>query len=532
MSYLTERLLHTEHEEGCCCGECGCENEHDHEEIVEKSLSESEIEGIISKKYSEKDEKTKEFIRKGLRKFGDRFDYSKTVYIKAQEKVTITCRKHNTDFEQVAHEHYRPVRFNACNPCPDCQAEYKRSKYSKSQEDFIKDAISVHKDKYGYDRVKYVNDHTNVEIYCKKCGKYFWQSPSNHFRGSGCPICGEKLRIKNRTKSFQNFLDKAHEVHGYTYDYSKSEKDYVNRESKIIIICREHGEFVQEASNHLSGNGCPQCGLDRVGDYNRYNAEDVLKSLQEIAGDYLIFPDFTYTTIDSPVDAVCINCGTSFRIRPVTIRQYPDIIHCPVCCWISHRMSQEDFIKRVTEVHEFDGYDYSEAFYCDIDTPVKIYDCLLKEFFWQTPRVHLQGSGNPRRSKSRGAIWTENWLVHNSIEYISEYRLDIFNERGVRIDFRLHYNNVEIFIEYNGGQHYRKIDYFHKTQEEFDHQIQRDKFIENYCNSKGIKLIVVPYILSDYHSLSDFLTKTIIEGIDPHLLINYDSLYVFDDNST
>ena len=68
MSYLTERLLNAQyhnHEEDCCCGEeCCC---HDHEEKE------------IEQQYSEKDEKTKEFIRKGLRKFGDRFDYSKSI---------------------------------------------------------------------------------------------------------------------------------------------------------------------------------------------------------------------------------------------------------------------------------------------------------------------------------------------------------------------------------------------------------------------------------------------------------------------
>jgi len=53
MGYLKDRLIGTIHKEDCCCGECGCEKDHDQEEIVEKSLNESEIEGIISEKYSE-----------------------------------------------------------------------------------------------------------------------------------------------------------------------------------------------------------------------------------------------------------------------------------------------------------------------------------------------------------------------------------------------------------------------------------------------------------------------------------------------
>jgi very-short-patch-repair endonuclease len=55
-------------------------------------LIEEEIEQIIKERYDYKDEKTKTFIRKALRKHGDRYDYSDVVYIKSDEKVEIICR--------------------------------------------------------------------------------------------------------------------------------------------------------------------------------------------------------------------------------------------------------------------------------------------------------------------------------------------------------------------------------------------------------------------------------------------------------
>ena len=39
----------------------------------------------------------------------------------------------------------------------------------------------------------------------------------------------------------QDFIKKAIRVHGNKYDYSKIE--YVKNSIKIIIICKEHGEF-------------------------------------------------------------------------------------------------------------------------------------------------------------------------------------------------------------------------------------------------------------------------------------------------
>lgn len=50
------------------------------------------------------------------------------------------------------------------------------------------------------------------------------------------------------------FLEKAHEVHGDKYDYSKV--NYVNQTEKVCIICLKHGEFWQSPYLHLRGNGC------------------------------------------------------------------------------------------------------------------------------------------------------------------------------------------------------------------------------------------------------------------------------------
>lgn len=63
----------------------------------------------------------------------------------------------------------------------------------KTTEEFIADAIKIHKDKYGYENVVYKNNKTKVEIYCKNCNKYFMQTPNEHLDGCGCPTCGTKM---------------------------------------------------------------------------------------------------------------------------------------------------------------------------------------------------------------------------------------------------------------------------------------------------------------------------------------------------
>jgi hypothetical protein len=50
------------------------------------------------------------------------------------------------------------------------------------------------------------------------------------------------------------FIEKSKLIHDYKYDYSLS--NYLSGNVKVLIICKEHGEFLQRASAHLNGQGC------------------------------------------------------------------------------------------------------------------------------------------------------------------------------------------------------------------------------------------------------------------------------------
>ena len=60
-----------------------------------------------------------------------------------------------------------------------------------------------------------------------------------------------------RKKTLQDFIEGARKVHGDKYDYSKAV--YQGSDTRICVICPEHGEFWPTPNNHLRGSGCPQC---------------------------------------------------------------------------------------------------------------------------------------------------------------------------------------------------------------------------------------------------------------------------------
>ena len=107
-------------------------------------------------------------------------------------------------------------------------------------------------DNYDYSKVKYSSESDKVIIIDKKYG-------SEHL------ISRYKLLSKNVSCSITNCIDKNHylinefrSVHGEMYDYSRVE--YNGAKNDVIIICKIHGEFKQQATVHKSGSGCKKCG--------------------------------------------------------------------------------------------------------------------------------------------------------------------------------------------------------------------------------------------------------------------------------
>ncbi len=118
-------------------------------------------------------------------------------------------------------------------------------------QEFIEKAKQVHSNKYNYFKVDYIDSKTKVIITCPIHGDFF-QAPAKHLEGRGCPKCF--------TGDTNAFIEKARQIHGDKYDYSKSA--YQGRHSRIIITCPVHGDFTQEVGNHLQGSGCPKCAQE------------------------------------------------------------------------------------------------------------------------------------------------------------------------------------------------------------------------------------------------------------------------------
>ena len=134
---------------------------------------------------------TKEkFIEKSKTIHGEKYDYSKVEYKNVDTKVCIICPKHG-EFWQTPYKHIR--NRQGCSKC--------RGKVT-TLEEFIEESKKVHGDVYDYSKVEFINSTKKVCIICPKHGE-FWQTPTHHISGEGCPKC----KMSFLEKTVKNVLD-------------------------------------------------------------------------------------------------------------------------------------------------------------------------------------------------------------------------------------------------------------------------------------------------------------------------------------
>ena len=166
----------------------------------------------------------------------------------------------------------------------------------KTQEQFILEAKEIHGDKYDYSKVVYTGKDNKVIIICKKHGD-IKQRANSQLRGYGCKKCAtEETHLLQKSNTI-NFIEKAKEIHGHKYDYTKI--DYVNVKTKIIIVCNScKNVFSQVPNSHLSGNGCKKCANKLIGERSRIHTTDtIIQKAKEMHGDKYDYSKVEYTGI-------------------------------------------------------------------------------------------------------------------------------------------------------------------------------------------------------------------------------------------
>lgn len=128
-----------------------------------------------------------------------KYTFEDTVYVNHKAKVKVNCKKHGIFEIQAAH-------LLEGHGCKRCMAENSKLLQKDTTQDFIEKAVNKKGDEYTYENVDYQGSQIDVNITCKIHGS-FWQNPSNHLQGAGCPKCGKSGYNRNIPGTFYILKD-------------------------------------------------------------------------------------------------------------------------------------------------------------------------------------------------------------------------------------------------------------------------------------------------------------------------------------
>lgn len=136
-----------------------------------------------------------------------------------------------------------------------------------SLETYINKCIIIHNNYYTYNNTIYKNTRTNIIVTCPVHGDFIIKAGA-HLDKRGCKMCGNNMITQNE------FIEQAKKVHNNKYNYDNIK--YINKKTKISIMCNKHGIFEQTPIKHLSGQGCPFCNKSEISGSKKITVEQFI----------------------------------------------------------------------------------------------------------------------------------------------------------------------------------------------------------------------------------------------------------------
>ena len=228
-------------------------------------------------------------------------------------------------------------------------------------------------------------------------------------------------------------LNRFKKVHGDKYNYSKI--NYKNSETKIEIICPEHGSFFQTPYSHYSGHGCKKCSNIK----KLANLNDLLKNFKKVHGDKYNYSKAKYSGTYNKIEIICPEHGSFFQTSSNHLLGHG----CPTC---SKKINYNKIFDNFIKIHK-NKYDYSKTKYINSKTKIEII-CPEHGSFFQLPASHTQGHGCP----TCGMIKSSSGQLSKQSEILEQFKKVHCNKYNYsKVNYCGMYQKVEIICSKHGS---------------------------------------------------------------------------------
>ena len=330
-------------------------------------------------------------------------------------------------------------------------------------------------------------------IRCMKCGKlYEYASVGGVLRKEKTCICHI---CQSKNKKFNSFSERLKQ------EYPKDSLQvicFTDRKEPCVIKCKTCGNeysFKQAgyAFNKTRGVFCPKCFPGK----NDLMQKTIKKFIDFIdkSDDWVLAQETDGIHSHTLVACRCLHCGD---MNYKTVYDYMRGRGC-FCLSGTRQKTTEEFEKELDDDYELLS-EYKSAF-----NKVLLRHKTCGFAYSVTPHNYLTGKRCPRcsRFESKGERQVRKYLSERKIRYIKEFPV-IIDGHKLRFDFYL--PDFDIYIEYQGKQHYEPVEYFGGI-EGFNRQVALDEKKRKYA--KG-KILEIPYnqevsdILDNFFKFNDY----------------------------
>ena len=337
----------------------------------------------------------------------------------------------------------------------------------------------------------YIDAKTKITHKCNLDGYEWLISPNNVLRGHGCPMCYGNIK-----KETEQYIDELEQINPNVEVLDV----YINAKTPIKHRCKIDGhEWYIAPTNTLNGEGCPICRNNMLQIGFSKNTQQYKEELFQINQAIEVIGE--YINAKTPILHRCLIDNHEWLLQPGNALQGQG---CPKCA-NNIKRTKDDYILLLQD-KKLDIEVIGE--YINARTPILHY-CKKHNVYWNaSPSTILYGGGCPRCRESKGEKMIAEWLDNHNILFIPQYKFnDCKDVKSLPFDFYLPQYNI--CIEYDGGQHFKPVDWAGKGREHAEKCLKtiqlHDSIKNNYCKSNNIHLIRIPYFKDVNEELQKFL---------------------------
>ena len=261
---------------------------------------------------------------------------------------------------------------------------------------------------------------------------------------------------------------------------------YVNSSVPVLVRYKDcgHEEMKLPLKLLYAGHGCRACRDKRASATKTKTTEQYIADLKKKGIDYIdVLED--YKGIQYKIKVKNLKCGHIYSANAGNILN--NGTGCPIC----HGDKDTNLFKKILEEKYPKEYTVLGEYVNGL-TPILIRHNSCGNEFETTPKSILRQVKCPYCIKSKGEWFVSKYLDNHHIPYEREYYSNgCISDDGYRLrfDFKIVINGQIRFIEYDGTQHFKGTRTIYRTDKVFRH----DEIKNNYCVSKNIPLLRIPY---------------------------------------